>query len=725
MVAKQATDRFSQSDRQWLQMHGNVSYDFFYRSAVDTPYADRNIMQHTVSTRIYATLKKSIPVVVEVNARQGNSYLFRNYLNANVQFDGQAYRSLIKQNLFEKVQAFLSGQSAEKELQAALQEQYNRRQKLRSWLQDGKQLQQLVESRRIMDGFLPETNWSSIINKEKRMQALMDRMGQTFRQNDQAEKFQNYLQQARKFKPVAAGGYNPGATGLRSSTSLPENVVKAVVFLKEYAGKKEIFHQYGKALDSLERKYKAEQTALKQRIDSVKYLIHQTDDPSILLGQIKNYGSDSLKNFKWFRRLMAIKRFAVGRSSVDYSELTAKNISVTGVNAAYCNRVYFALSGGSVDYRYRDFMLNKKQRIPQYLLLARLGVGNINESGITATVFHGKKQAAWLNNNEPAVNHIWGLAVELRYRLDKNNFVLAEAAKSTYPAHTLLQNTDGASKKPALSDRTNEAYTIKLLSYIPLTQTRLSGQFKKMGIHFQSFNVYNINANYNAWQVKADQYLFKKAWFISASVKTNEYNSPYTIYNYKSSTLFTTVQTTLRLKKWPVISAALMPSAQWYRSGDDVIETRFSTLMASVNYMYRTGAGYMNTALLFNQFYNDRDQRQFMYYNASNWLFSHSIMGERLTLNTSAALSYNAGYRLQTIDQGAIVRFNKWLRAGGGMKWNRLNRINNMAGYYGSTQLKLKSLGELEFSFDHGFLPGLKGTLLPNDMGRIIYIKTF
>lgn len=725
-VVNPSANTSPQLNERWLQAHGNVTYDFFYRSATDTPYAERNIVQHTISTLIYATIKNNIPIIIQLNARQGNSYLFRNYIDGSVEFDGQSYQSLMKQNLIEKMKAVLSEQSAEKLLQSALQENYRYQQQLQTWLQDGKQLQQLIESRQMVNGILLDEDWSSILKREGGRGELMDRIEQTYIQKEQVAKLQDRLQQAGKFKSLTSNGYASEISGLRSNTVLTESVGRAVDFLKEYAEKEELFNRYEKKRDSLEQKFKAEKAVLEQRTDSIKYLIQQTNDPSILRERMKEYGADSLSSYIWLHRLMAIKRLAIGRSRVDYSELTAKNINVTGVNLVYSNRIYFAFSGGTVDYHYRNFMSQRKQQISQYLLLAQLGIGDTNESGFTTTVFGGRKQSTWINsNNSQATSNVLGLSVEWRYRFLKNHSITLEAAKSSYPSPAPLQGDNNSTKKWNFSGRNNEAYSIKLLSFFSATGTKLLGQFKKMGIHFQSFNVQSYNAHYIAWHIKADQYFFRKAWFISATVKTNEYNSPYTIYNYKSNTLFTSVQTTLRLKKWPVVSAVFMPSAQWYKTEDDILETRFNTLMASINYMYRLGGSYVNAALLFNQFFNDRGQRQFMYYNATNWQVNHSIMGERLTINSSAALSYNADYRLQMFDQGAILRFNKWLRAGGGIKWNRLNKVNNVGGYYGSAQLKLKQLGELEFSFDHGFLPGLKDKLLPNDMGRIIYIKAF
>src|SRR5690606_12559120 len=136
-----------------------------------------------------------------------------------------------------------------------------------------------------------------------------------------------------------------------------------------------------------------------------------------------------------------------------------------------------------------------------------------------------------------------------------------------------------------------------------------------------------------------------------------------TVYNYKSNTIFISIQATLRLKKWPVLTVAYMPASQLYKNGNEIIETRFSTLMASTSYMYRLQGVPMHSSVMYHKFFNEKDQQQFMYYNASGWLINHSIIGEKLTLNSAVNLSYNGNYKLLTLDQGMNYSFSKWLRA--------------------------------------------------------------
>lgn len=710
-------------------IHGNITYDFFYRSAIDTPYVDNDVVQHTLTTNIYATIKNTLPVIIQLNARQSNSFLFKNYIDANIQFDGHSYQSLMKHKLKERITRSLTEQSAIHTLEESIREKYQERRQLESWLQNGKQIQRLIESRQTLSQSFPTLDLNQVVSGDQVKYRILDSLNQAARAGELMEKYQGAYNQWEAAGHISSSITSFGKTGslnVREHVNM-EKLQEAIGFLKEYGKRNERYNSYREKINQLEEKYSTIKMETRLKLDSLKQAVDEVNDPEILKEQLRQYQLDTIKGFKWMKHLMAVQWLSIGRSNVDFSELTAKNISLTGVNIAYQSRIYLAAAAGTIDYRYRDFIVRPPLKIPQHLMLVRAGIGKQDASGFIFTLYRGKKEASWRNSgNNPGVNNVTGLAVEGRYRIGQHNTVIAEVAKSTYPVFLPTQNNSpGNSKLLGFSDRSNEAYSVQLFSYIPATDTRLTGMYKKLGINFQSFNVFNYNANYSAWAIRADQYFLKRKLFISGSIKTNEYNSPYTVYNYKSNTIFTTVQTTLRLKKWPVISAAYMPSSQLYKSGNEIIETRFNTLMASLSYMYKTGNIYMHSSAVHNRFFNDPDQQQFMYYNASGWMLNHSIIGNKLSLNSSASHSNNGDYRLLSLDQGISYSIRQWLRAGGGIKWSRLNGSGDSRGYYGNMQWRLNKLGEVHLSFDHGFLPGLNGMLLSNDMGRVLYIKTF
>jgi hypothetical protein len=168
-----------------------------------------------------------------------------------------------------------------------------------------------------------------------------------------------------------------------------------------------------------------------------------------------------------------------------------------------------------------------------------------------------------------------------------------------------------------------------------------------------------------------------------------------------------------------------MPSSQLNIVGSEVMETRFNMIMATASYMYRVKQYNMHVSAMYSKFFNDAGQQNFVYYNASTWMFNHSIAGRGYTFNSMLSLSYSQDYKLVTADEGIQYTISKWLTAGGGLKLNGMNGQPAKLGYYGNAQVQLNKLGQVSISFDRGFLPAVSQTLLPNDMFRIIYFKTF
>lgn len=713
-------------------IHGDVSYDFFYRSAMDTLYAGNHIMQHSARANIYTTIKKTLPVAIHINSRQSNSWLFKNYIDAGIEFDGQAWQSGLKEKLKTKMMEQIRQNNADSLLYAGLQKKYALQQQLGQWLQDGRHIQQLMDNRQSVATIMGDTDisgYSKKVLEENVKNYLQDTM-----QNAVSHVSERIDHTQWMHKGAALSGNikrlnalkNQGVSSI-TTTALSGKQEKAIVYLKEYMEKKDKYKQVSDEIQQWEEKYNKAKTSTRQAMDSVRQLVDTTDDPAVLQSHVKKYGLDSNSTYRRVKRLMAIKRFSIGRSTVDYSELSAKNISVTGVNAAYNDRFYYAVAAGTVDYRYRDFIVTRSRGPKQWLTLVRAGIGKKEANSLILTAYRGSKQArGFASNNVPLSNPVLGITIEGRYYLSKHNYIIAEIAKSSYPKYAPLQSSNSRSAKvSAFADRSNEAYVIQLFSNIPSASSRIYGQYKHMGLNFQSFTIFNYNAQYSAWQLRADQYFFKRTLFVTASVKNNEYNSPYNIYNYKSNTIFKSIQATLRLKKWPVISAGYMPSSQLSKVGNEIMETRFNMIVATASYMYRVKQYYMHVSAMYSKFFNDAGQQNLVYYNASTWMFNHSITGRRFTFNTILSLSYSPDYNLVTADEGIQYSISKWLTAGGGLKLNRMNGQPAKLGYYGDAQVQLNKLGAVNISFDRGFLPGMSQNLLSNDMARIIYFKTF
>ena len=124
-----------------------------------------------------------------------------------------------------------------------------------------------------------------------------------------------------------------------------------------------------KQVDSMQNKVAGDIALVKQKIYKAT---HQGD----LLKISGEYGVGT-KTGRWENFISDLKSVGIGRSMINYSELTARNVSLTGVNMEYNPRLYFAVAAGKIDYGFRDFFGKNNRSLNQHLLMGRVGFGDI------------------------------------------------------------------------------------------------------------------------------------------------------------------------------------------------------------------------------------------------------------------------------------------------------------------------------------------------------------
>jgi hypothetical protein len=503
-----------------------------------------------------------------------------------------------------------------------------------------------------------------------------------------------------------------------SSLKIPDGKLrKAMDFIQEYY-KKLSFLQDAKARqDSLQSRYDSLRSLAAARKDSLQEMLSRGEAGRL----VKEYG-DTIKGNPVLKFLMGIKELTLGRTYIDYSQLSAKNISLMGFNMEYSSRYYFALAAGKTDFRYLDFL--SVSSVPnQYLLLGRFGVGEKEGRHLYLTAYTGRKQTSYYVENKPATNRVTGITLETRIPVNKNFSVTGEIAKSSYPA--FIASTAKPGNLFAFSDRSNEAYSLQVTGYFPRTDTRVYGVYNRLGVYFQSFNIFNNNTNSSAWQVRLDQYLLKKKLLLSASARQNDYSTPLASNNYKSQSLFYSFQASLRLRKWPALTIGFLPYAQITRMNGQLALSRFYTVMGTASYAYRVHHLYMSTSVVYTRYFNSSNQAGFLFYDAQSWFLNHSVIVKKFTLSGAATLSYSPGYSLFSAGPGIQWRISNTLELGGGIKYNDLNHRERMLGFNGNINIQIGNLGRLGLSFERGYIPGISNGLFQNDWGRATYTKNF
>lgn len=439
----------------------------------------------------------------------------------------------------------------------------------------------------------------------------------------------------------------------------------------------------------------------------------------------KNYGLKDKRLKKLSSAISSIRSFAIGKTNPNFSDLTLKNTNVRGLSFEYnYNNLYLALAAGSVDFRVRDFVYNNQKRIPQTVYAGRIGYGIKERNNIIVTYFEGKKQVySGLSTNRS--QSIKGVSVASQLILAKNHKVNIELAQSAAPS---IYNTNTINEKPAINfrDKNNQAYSLQIKSYIPLTKTKLEGQYQHSGINFQNFSSFRANASANSWYAKAEQNFWKKKIYVAAALRKNDFSNPLILQRYNANTVFKNFTARFHNRKWPVISLGYMPSSQYTLIDSFIYENHYQVLNASINHQYKIGICPASATFIFNRFYNDTQDTGFAYFNANNFFVNLSFGFSLYTAHVSASHTENGVYTLNVMEEGFLFRILKQHLFGFGVKINHTNiDTSSKVGLYCNSRVTLPKVGELNFWLEKNYLPDLHHQLIRNEFYNISFTRYF
>jgi hypothetical protein len=484
---------------------------------------------------------------------------------------------------------------------------------------------------------------------------------------------------------------------------------------------------------------KKEADSLKQVVDSLQTLYHnmqaQVQSFRALLNRPAGSAADQARleealrqsglagevipaRYRW---LLNVQKAAIGRSLVNQSELTSKNISLNGINFEYASLgFYAAVAAGRVDYRYRDFNVPASRRSPQYMVLLKAGCGRPEGNHFYLSFYKGRKQAFFTAGQTAPAMNISGVAGELKYQIVKGTWLTMEAAGSMSPD---LRTSPVSYAKFDLKDKKNKALSFQLRSFIPATRTVVDALYKYTGANFQSFSSFQTQSELRSWHVRADQPLLKNRLRMTAALRSNDFSNPYIIQSYRSNTVFKSLQLTYRAPRMPVVSVGYQPVSQLTRSGDQVLDNQFNSLQANITHYYKLGTALASSSFLFNRFYNDRSDTGFAYYNATNIFFNQDVSFKFFSLGMALSRSVSSDYELNIFDGSLQLNPRHWLSLGFGVKVNNFNREITRASAYGNLRISYKKWGTLSLVMDNGYLPGTQRKFIKNDFFNLVFTQ--
>jgi len=660
----------------FLQFNGGYAgYTFNYRSALDTPYTEKNITQHQVSSTLHFTAAGIAPIRVNSFIRRGNSAIFRDITDIQVSFDAAAYRNQLTGKLRERLlQQAPSVDSLAGKLYGMRQLQVKQ---LAGWLQDPLTKQKLIEANEIVriprltyNMRLPDSiNAHRADSLQKEAALLLDIYSRNKRKHDQL------LQEAGTLKKI----YDT----------------------------------------SVERLNRYRQLTAKPFTGTGGY-----DQWKAQLQQYAPGGGELPSGQRW---LLGVRTLGIGRNNINTSDLTARNLSLNGIHFEYNSWYFLGVTAGWVDYRFRDFVVHRLQQPKQYMYMVRAGLGHLEKNYFIVSVFGGQKQLLTSINSagmSPVIKTT-GLSMEAKWQLERNTFLVAEAAQSFSPP---MPGSESVTKSGwDLSDKTNKALSLKFSSWIPASSSRLEAQYKFTGANFQSFNSWQSNAQMKAWYVKAEQNFFRRQLKLTASLRSNDFSNPYIVQNYKSNTVFKSIGLTFHKKGLPILTAGYMPMSQLTMVGAQLEESRFQTFNAGISHFYKLGQRQASTNMVYTKFFNSSADTGFIYYNAANLYVAQSIFFRDFTATVALSHSESTGYRYDVLEGNVDVPLTRSASLGMGAKLNHLNQSLTGVGGFARTNIIISSRDKLYVQVEKGYLPG-SGTaakLVPNTIGTIQYMRTF
>lgn len=650
---------------------GYVSYQFNYRSAIDTPYAEKDIAQHNITGNLNLTVAGHIPLRLSFWSRQSNSAIFRDITDVQASFDAAAFQQHLQQSLRQRLLAMAP------QLRDSLTEQLLALKNLDldalSLKLKGFSPQDLVEAHETIK--VPRITWLPQL---------------------------------------------PDSVNRSREDSLKK---AATVFLDLYTQTKGEYEKLSRQVDSLKKVY--EQSVA--RMQQFKQLVNGRWEDLIASRQwtskLQAYGLNQVEipaKYKW---LLGLRQFSVGRSVTNYSELTVKNTSVNGINLEYNSWYYLALSAGLVDYRYRDFVINGSNKRPQYLFLARAGLGRLEKNYVILSVFRGEKQLFPSSGARLSSITVTGISAEAKMQLNRYAWISAEIAKSMAP--DFRNNPVQGNTKFDLSDASNQAYAVKAFGYLPQTGTKLEGYYKRTGANYQSFSSFQTNAALESWNLKGEQAFFKRKLRVAASLRKNEFTNPFLPQDYNSNTVFKSLTASFRQRKWPVITIGYQPMSQLTALDSVVIENRFQVLNGSAYHTYKLGTLRTASTLVLNKYYNTSRDTAFLYYNATNVFAAQQFYFPAFTAQVAVSYTHNGSYRLVVMDEGIQLNLRTLGTVGFGVKINNLNKELIKAGAYVNANIRVFRQDFITLSYDRGYLPGFNKSLVRNEMATIQFVKSF
>jgi hypothetical protein len=461
----------------------------------------------------------------------------------------------------------------------------------------------------------------------------------------------------------------------------------------------------------------SEQSDFRQSINNFRIyfdLKAMVKNKAIAFAKNKAKGLANEKAPGFIRFLSNFKTFEVGKCRPNYSNLTLKGISVSGVNIEFTpGKFYAAFSTGKVKRPIKPSEITKPT-YKQKLLFGKIGVGKKRETHLYLTFMQVEDEVNSLPasseidtfNVKPQSNFVLG--TEGKLSLFKKKFTIeGEAAVSLHTRDTrspalIEEDTEVPSWltnfiNPNASSSIDYAYNIK--STLKLKTTKLSGGVKMIGAGFTTLGNPNLVNDRLTYDGRIDQTFAKKKISFSAYFKQNKDN----LINWKKSTTTTTaygITAGFRFKKIPYLQIGYMPNFQ--KNENLKMKNAVHVLSMTTGYNYKIGN--LRSMTSFNFFYQNTETIvDTMMSGSQNQTYTlNETVSFKIPLSLAGGVSFNksefSGQRMDILMltfSGTHRAFKKW-RNTLGVRYSNQKDEQKKIGIFWNSKVKLWKSGDLD-----------------------------
>jgi hypothetical protein len=541
--------------QEWA-IHGDINYDYTFRSLTNNPLQETNIHRHTV--RLNFNVQGPVPFQGSLAISAGNSVYYPRLFNLSLNYNRQQWLNNLKNQYVKHLVNSLPGEKGLPFLADSMKGIEN----------TIYQYQQIVQS--------PDYQFKVQKGKEIILNEALKMLNQRLNVRDSLElkkDIENYLTSGIN-KPATVKDIKP------VQNEILNWVKQSLIQLKQ---DRNILDSMVAKRKAMANKYKGLQQSINDTVRMVNQAFNQMTNSSELAGQYM----DSAQH-KIAKVLNKFERINIGRSEVNYSRLSVFNWPITGINIATSSKHTFELAVGMANYRQRNFLLSEQNgRIPSQPTLAGRYLMIVKpQYTISYTAYWGSMLLNYQGVSQPKQIPVYGNGLQLNVYPIKNQKIEFEFVKSNVNELRSLPGT-GIKTSGELFNfgiRENEAIRFQYTGAFPAIKARADGEYTKSGSNFLSLGLYPGEAKRETYRANFQKHFWDKKLDVKLGLRKNSFTYPY-IQQLTANNILYQGLVTFRMAKLPVITVGYFPSSQLVAMPDsNLAEMNLQTIIASASY---------------------------------------------------------------------------------------------------------------------------------------------